>query len=203
MKTKKIISSVILAGIMTLQTSSTFAQGQGDTNGGGVGLKEKNGQMALSDLKDPTICRWKKGPSFLKSLNSSSRKELSRVLDKFSETNWYFSHYLGAEIENITYCLTTKLNKVNTTDNDSVTKPFLLDSNKNQIAIRDIPNKIVYLDSMFFAQMNSTHQVFTMIHEALHSFIKIDVDQRNNKLRSMTDSGRHAQDGPRTHHQQS
>ena len=181
MKYSKIVLTNLLT-ILTMNASVTFAGGFG-TGGGAVGYN-LDGTVVIADLNDPTICQWKSGTSFLSSLRPSTYGLLSNVLSSIKNINPYLSAKLKKEIEMINWCSTIDLKKIETNDKDSVVVPYE-GTQRRQVAVRFIDEKKVFLDKVDFSKMDDLTQVFTVLHESMHSFIPKDTEQRNNKLRAI------------------
>jgi len=136
-----------------------------------------NHSLVLRDLSDKTVCDWTDGKTL-----SESIPEFKKVFQKLSEINWYFSLSLKKEIESLNICLTSNLIKINTQDAAALTTIY--GDETIQVAIR-LENE-VYIDKILFDQMSSKSQAMLLVHEGMHGFIPLDVERRNQKVRSMT-----------------
>ena len=170
---KHIIPISILLMQFGLNTT-VMAWGSGVRGGGHVIDVDSNPQ--LLDTLSKASCRWKQGTELVNSLPS-----LQPILDKLARLDWYYSSDLKQEISRLNYCFTGRLRPVPANENNSISQP--LESKKLfQAGFRW--NENVYIDQDIFKKLNPLNQSMLIIHEAMHSYIPMETEDRMLKLRS-------------------
>lgn len=173
----KFLSYRPVAALMFFATSALALAGGGGNSdvGGGGRVVDISGRPALRDLWDNTNCIWMPSRDFRQSL-----KQLPTVLESIRGTHWYLALNFEKEGDELFICETQgDLKEVPADDFDAVA---IYRKDSQQIAIR--LNNRVYIDRKLFDQLDETSQAFLFLHEVAHSYLPLNVTQRNQKLRS-------------------
>lgn len=187
-KTRLISLALALTPALLALSIPSFAGERSEGSGvrGGGEIVDYQGSPELRDLVDSTTCDWISGDQMVTKVPT-----VESILAKLSELDWYFAFELEREIRSLDYCLTSHLIKINTQDRDALTTTYLQDT--SQVAIR--LNHDVYIDQVLMASLTAQSQGYLLIHETMHSYLRMKEPQRNQKLRSMVKSIQKAVNG--------
>ncbi len=164
---------LLLAGLLSTTVTPALA---GGLFGGGESDLDLLNRPRLRELIDKTPCQWISGEAFF-----SRVKEAHTALAALDEVHWYFADSLAREARSLKVCLTANLLRIPTDDEDGLTIARL--NGRAQLAIR--LRDMIFVDKKLFEKMPERDQGLLLIHEAMHGFIPMDAERRNEKLRSM------------------
>ncbi len=164
----------LLGLIVVVASAGAHAADSSGTRGGGQAI-DINGKPSLRDLVERTVCRWTTGTAVRNSL-----PEFQTILQKLERVHWYYARRLAHAASELHVCMTEgSLSRINSQDQDGIT---IGEVQGDQVAIRW--GSKVYIDKKIFSRMNAKNQAYLFFHEVMHSFIPVDEQQRNIKLRS-------------------
>lgn len=175
MKVSKFLA--VLATGAVLSVSSTFAGAEGSGTRGGGHVIDVDSTPYLMDLVTKAVCEWKEGSEFVKELPS-----LRVTLDKLARLDWYFARDLEKEIGDLNFCLTGPLYKIPAHEYYSVARRPRGEETR-QAAYRLYGD--AFIDADIFEKMNGTNKAMLIIHETMHSYLRMGMFDRALKLRSM------------------
>lgn len=167
----------VLATGAVLSVSSTFAGAEGSGTRGGGHVIDVDSTPYLMDLVTKAVCEWKEGSEFVKELPS-----LRVTLDKLARLDWYFARDLEKEIGELNFCLTGPLYKIPAHEYYSVARRPRGEETR-QAAYRLYGD--AFIDADIFEKMNGTNKAMLIIHETMHSYLRMGMYDRALKLRSM------------------
>jgi hypothetical protein len=171
-----------LTTAMTLSLLIMNAAYAQDTKGGGSGTYDPtHRQVQLRDL-DQMTCTYLTASEVMNQFGLTEK--VDAILSSLFKVHPYMAYRIRKEMGAQSWCLTTNLKRINTTDADSMNASNYLP--QVQVAIRNIPEKKVYLDTAILKKMPLDHQAMSLIHEVGHSFLAMGIDERNDKLRAIT-----------------
>lgn len=165
--------------LMSLMVGSTpaFAKEGGS---GGIGGGERLGKY-LRDLVSDGTCVVQTGRSFA----AKEAPLLKGILGKLEKTHWFFAEQLRVQIDGLRVCkVGGNLQRIRTNDvNDFV----YYRENSDLVAIRTYgeAEDYVFVDSGAFQSLNAESKAYLLIHEAMHAFISVAAERRNQKVRNI------------------
>ncbi len=157
-----------------IKPTTAASRGEGVGNGGEVVWID--GKPVVRDMIDPTNCEWKRGETVFEEVT-----KLSQLIEKVKKVNWYFGFDLERTIKDKDYCFTRQLYKIDTRDEDDISKPSKLETEQAGIVLDE-----VYIDLDNFDPMNGIQKAIFLVHENMHSYLAEYEPMRNKKVRSMT-----------------
>jgi len=164
----------------------------GDATRGGAQVVYINGTERLRDIVDPSACDLKSGSDL-----RAQDPGIDKILNKLSELDPYFASGLKNEINQLNFCFTTALVELEKNDSDSVIAYDPIQT--GQIAIRFLGTHDVYVNNALYQGLTvEDDRSFMPIHEAMHTFIPVDVPMRNLKLRTAVQAVRDVMIGKTT-----
>lgn len=170
---KTLLGSTALVSLALLTASETYAQSNG--TGGANGVRQTRG-LRLRDMVDPSTCKWQNGETLL-----ASNAELRDRLARLRAVNWYFSLALEREIRTMDFCATdAELKRPAVSSTHSVLVYEAPDA--EVIGVRIYKAKEVYYQRGRYNELGPGEQALFYIHEAMHSFIPLDIVDRYSKL---------------------
>lgn len=142
-----------------------------------------DGNTMLLDFVTNARCHWVSGEDIM-----DGRQDLERLFNALAEIDWYFAFDFEREMKSLHYCLTGALRVIDTSDPLRVNRGFEAPSRGEvtQVAIRI--NNDVYLDYDHFQQMSANHQAYTLVHEAVHSYIAVDNPMYYHRVKSVVNT---------------
>lgn len=156
---------------------NVFATSTGSGVRGGGQTIDIDSTPYLMDLVSKSVCEWKQGSEFINELPA-----LKDTLKKLDQLDWYFSADLRDELSSLNFCMTGPLYKVSPYDYNSVVNPAPGEVTK-QAGYRLYEN--AYIDNDNFIRMNDVNKAMLIIHETMHSYLSMNIEDRSLKLRSM------------------
>ena len=160
-----------------LSTMSTQLIAASGTRGGGHIVQIKQ-ERYLMDMASAAVCDWKRGEELF-----NDYPELNTIFDELNKIEWYFASELKQELKGLDFCFTGSLRSVSPYDWYSP-----VGHNRDETIIQGgyrIDND-VYFDKKQLTKISKYDQAMFMIHETMHSFLPMDILERNLKLRTIT-----------------
>jgi hypothetical protein len=182
MKTKMRIAELAsISLILCLFANAAQAQGHG-TQGGGRYVTNASGGKELYDLT-ALQCEIKKGSELIDTMSV-----LKERIETLKKVYWYFGFSLEREIKDMTFCFTTAEFNPNFLPRSTDGKGILLITNPvgaEFVGLRSFQAKEAYIKNPLFSSSSPLSQAMTIIHETMHSFIPLNVSDRDAKLRGI------------------
>ena len=160
-------------------TGTAMAQGHG-TNGGGQVVMTPEG-LQLRDLLSKQ-CHTRTGSELIEAI-----PELKERLATFQKIDWYFGFTLEREVRRMSFCFTDaqfnplKLPRILEVDGILMTQA---PQSTEFVAIRILQTKEAYVRAPLFEILPSRTQAMTILHETLHSFLPLEINDRDTRLRN-------------------
>ena len=168
-------TNTLLALIMAFMLSIPIvARAEATGTRGGGQVTDINGHPQLRDVLEN--CDWSPATEWVATL-----PKFPGIIDSVRRLHWYFASAIEREPQNITVCTTTQeLKQIPAQDADGLT---IILANGKQVAVR--MDNMIFLNAPLFDSLDPDTQGLTAVHELMHSFIPMNVSQRNEKLRSI------------------
>jgi hypothetical protein len=170
--------NLILGASAVFASHLAFAQGHG-SGGGGQVVQTASG-YELRDLIAKT-CINQDGVSMIDSM-----PELRGRLDAIKKVHWYFGFALERELQSMNFCFTdADFNPLMLPRVDGPKSLLLVTApgSTQFVAVRIFESKEAYIKNQLYNRLSARSKAMTLIHETLHSFIPLNVADRNIRLR--------------------
>jgi hypothetical protein len=167
---------------LLLLAPQAFAR-TGAEGGGGGQFTDVNETKELTDIASQAVCTWETGEEFI----AQHPDFKTRIITPLQNLDWYFADDIYEEAESLRYCLTGALRKVRPADPGSpVRPPQQWDSYQAGFRL----NNTICLDWDLFndPSVSESNRSFLILHEVMHSYLPMNVFQRQLKLRSMVNA---------------
>ena len=174
---RKIIFKSAVAALIGL---SALAHADGSGVRGGGQVVDVDSTPALVDLVGKAVCDWQPGSQVV----TEHPSFMSEVIKPLARLDWYFADDLLTEAQSLRFCFTGPLYRVLPSDPGSPVKP------PNQQGVRQIGyrlNDTIYIDADLFndPKMTEYTRAYVILHEVIHTYFPMDLQDRQLKLRSM------------------
>ena len=177
MKTTSIVKGMAVA-MLGLAAAAYAREGSGVRGGGQI--VDVNSTPELMDLATNAVCDWQPGSDVVAAHSSFQQ----HVIDPLGKLDWYFADDLLNEARTLRFCFTGPLYRVTPSDPNS---PVLPPDQKDARQIGYRLNETIYIDSALFndPKMSEYQRAYVILHEVIHSYFPMDLQDRQLKLRSM------------------